>query len=231
MNLPSRCGMPPLDLNIEGLRLHSILVSAIVPEPNVSIAQRKWRTWLVHCLVKTARHYNEARTLILAQIEEAKRSPAEMAQGRQLPVLDFAFTMEDCITSLEKAISCVKALTNRNEVPAAGVLRLKDQMHTLNGFRRQQEHMHTQIAAGQTGDGPIIVAVADGGDGMNLRDLTMSFGDLHRLIDALYRDIAALFPAHDAASPAKPSGKAPQLTMSATVKAIRTEPNSSGAES
>jgi hypothetical protein len=230
MTLPTRCGMPPLNLNIEGLRSHCMLVSAFVPEPDVSEEKRKWRLWLVHCLVKTARHYNEARALIQAQVEEGKRSAAEMAQGRQLPVLDFAFAMEDCITSLEKAIICVKALARKTKMPTARVLDHSDELQSLNAFRRQQEHMHTQIAAGQTGDGPIFVVVALGDDSMQFRKLTMSFAAVHRLIDALFRDIAAFFPAFEFATPAG-AGGVPQISMSATIKVVRSEPNSSGSVS
>ena len=88
MALPTHCGMPPLNLNIEGLRKHAMLVTLFVSESDVSIEKRKWRSWLVHCLVKTARHYNEARSLILAQINEGKRPPA-VEKGRQLHMFIF----------------------------------------------------------------------------------------------------------------------------------------------
>lgn len=230
MAIATHCGMPPLSLNIEGLRSHAMLVSIFVPEPDVSAEKRKWRSWLVHCLVKTARHYNEARSLILAQINEGKRSSAEMAKSRLLPVFDFAFAMEDCITSLEKAVACIRALENKGEMPTACVLALNDERLSLNAFRRQQEHMHSQIAAGQTGDGRILVALSDDGDSMKLRDLTMSFSALFRLIDATYRDVATFFPAHDTQSPASSEG-VPQISMSMTVEVVQGESKSPGAAS
>lgn len=230
MALPTHCGMPPLNLNIEGLRKHAMLVTLFVSESDVSIEKRKWRSWLVHCLVKTARHYNEARSLILAQINEGKRPPAEIEKGRQLHMFDFPFAMEDCITSLEKAVACIRALANKGEVQSAYVLALNDERQSLNDFRRQQEHMHSQIAAGQTGDGPILVALSDAGDGMRLRDLTMSFSALFRLIDAIYRDVATFFPSHDPESPAAHGG-VPQISISMSVetKVIQGEPKPPGA--
>jgi len=207
-----------------------MLVSIFMPEPDVSVEKRKWRSWLVHCLVKTARHYNEARSLILAQINEGNRSSAEMAKGRQLPMFDFPFAMEDCITSLEKAVACIRALASKGEVQSAYVLALDDEMQSLNAFRRQQEHMHSQIAAGQTGDGPILVALSDDSNGMRLRGLTMSFSALFRLIDATYRDVATFFPAHDIQSPASQGGT-PQISMSVTVEVIQGESKSPGAAS
>ncbi|HGM4734126.1 TPA: hypothetical protein ACKPYB_000643 [Stenotrophomonas maltophilia] len=219
MTIPTHCGMPPLHLNIEGLRSHALMMSIFIPEPGVSAEKRKWRSWLVHCLVKTARHYNEARSLILDQVSEGQRSSAEMAKGRSLPLLDFAFAMEDCITSLEKAIACIRALSKKGEMTSEFVLALDSEQQSLNAFRRQQEHMHSQIAAGQTGDGPILVALSDNGDGMRLRGLTMGFDALYRLIDAVYRDISSLFPIHDVQSPPLQGG-APHLSMSMTTTVI-----------
>lgn len=95
--------MEPLNQNIEGLRTHALAVAMFLPETGISAEARRWRSWLVHHLLKTARHYNEARHLIMAQIAESKRSAAEMMEGRYLPILDFALAMEDCITSLDKA--------------------------------------------------------------------------------------------------------------------------------
>lgn len=222
--------MPPLNLNIEGLRSHAMLMTLFMPESNVSIEKRKWRSWLVHCLVKTARHYDEARSLILAQINEGKRSSSEIEKGRQFPMFDFPFAMEDCITSLEKAVVCIKALANKGEVPSAYVLALNEERQSLNAFRRQQEHMHSQIAAGQTGDGPILVALSHDGDGMRLRDLTMSFSALFRLIDAIYRDVSTFFPSHDPHSPAKPQG-VPQISLSMSVEVVQDKPTPPGAMS
>lgn len=57
--------------------------------------------------------------------------------------------------------------------------------------------MHSQIAAGQIGDGPILVRLPNEGDSMRLRGLIMSFVALLKLIDANYRDTASFFHAHD----------------------------------
>ncbi len=206
--------MASLDQNIEGLRTHAIFTNIFIDSADITPAQRKWRSWLAHCLMKTARHYNEARALILAQIGERERSPAELMKGRQLPLFDFSLEMEDCITSLDKTITCIKILAEKNELPAARVLELKEEMQRLKEFRNKQEHMHKLIAAGQTGDGPILVVVADEGDSMKLLKLTMPFAAVHSLIGAAYRDISGLFPAHDPLSPATPAGT---LQLSGTV--------------
>lgn len=216
MAIPKRCGMEPLNQNIEGLRTHALLVGMFLLEPEISAEARRWRSWLVHCLLKAARHYNEARDLILAEIAEGERSTAEMMKGRLLPILDFALAMEDCITSLDKVVVCINELEKKGAMSGGRVMALEAERTTLKRLRNQQEHMHVQIAAGQTGEGPIYVTVADDDEGMRFRDLSMSFRALHRLIDAAYKDIAVLLPGHDANSPPGQAGR-PTLSMSAIV--------------
>jgi len=206
MGVPVTCGMRPLDMNIEGLRSHSMLVSLFAAEPEISEEARKWRSWLIHCLVKTARHYNEARKLVLSQIEERNRTREEMEGGRLLPILDFPFAMEDCITSLEKLIVCMSTLVDKEKLPAGAISTLKNERKLLNKFRGQQEHMHNQIANGEVGSGPIFLMVSDDGNSIRYRSLSMSFQEIYQLIEAAYRDISALFPNHDSTSAEKEAG-------------------------
>lgn len=207
--------MRPLERDFEGLRAHALLISMFVPEPDLSAESRKWRSWLVHCLLKAARHYSEARNLILAQIDEGKRSTAEMSQGRLLPILDFALAMEDCVTSLEKVVVCINALESKGQMSGGRVMGLKAERAALKSLRNQQEHFHVDVAKGQTGQGPIFVTVDGDGEGMSLRKLRMSFEGLHRLIDASYLDISALFPNYVGALPGQ--GGVLSLSMSGTI--------------
>jgi hypothetical protein len=216
MAIPKRCGMEPLNQNIEGLRTHALFLSMFSLEPEISAEARRWRSWLVHCLLKAARHYNEARNLILAQITEGKRPSAETMKGRSLPILDFALAMEDCVTSLDKVVVCINELEKKGAMSGGRVLGLETERAVLKRIRNQQEHMHVQIAAGQTGEGPIYVTVADDDDSMRFRDLSISFSALHRLVDAAYLDIAALLPGHDVNSTPDKAGM-PTISMSVTI--------------
>lgn len=107
-------GMPPLTQNIEGLRSHSLLVSIFVAPPEATPAQRRWRSWLVHSLTKAARHYENARKLT---VMDARAANGTHPGGQALPMLDYAFELEDCITSLDKAIACIQALHAKGEFP------------------------------------------------------------------------------------------------------------------
>lgn len=90
----------------------------------------------------------------------------------------------------------------------------------MKNLRNQQEHMHINIAAGQTGDGPIYVMVSDDGEEIKFRDLKMSFAALRRLIDAAYLDIAALFPGHDVNSSPNGAG-VPNISLTLTMEEVR----------
>lgn len=219
MSLPLQSNMIPLTLNIEGLRAHSILFNMFIGSPDVTIAQSKWRTWLVHCLTKAARHYNNAHKLVLDQINERNRSAEELTKGRQLPILDFSFEMEDCITSLDKAIICIQALHKNGELPTTNVAAMANEAGLLRKFRNKQEHMHGQLSSGQTGDGPLLVTVNTAGDCIELLKLSMPLSAVHGLIDAVYHDVASLYPGHDQTSPAK-STRALKLSVSATITTI-----------
>lgn len=213
-------GMPPLTQNIEGLRSHALLVSIFVGPPEATPAQRRWRSWLVHCLTKAARHYENARKLTVMDAREANDARPD---GQALPMLDYAFELEDCITSLDKAFSCIQALHGRGEFPDSRVMALASDVRLLRAFRNKQEHLHNHLASGETANGPILVAVDSNGLGIQLQKLSMTFSTLYGLIDAVYRDIASLFPRHDANSSPRAAG-IPRLQITATVTTIPHEP-------
>lgn len=213
------CGVPPLTQNIEGLRSHSLLVGIFMPEPEASPEMLMWRSWLVHCLAKAARHYNEARSLILAQIAEGQRSEAEMQQGRQLPIFDFSLAMEDCVTSLYKVSDCICKLEQKGSMPKGLVLALAVEVEQLRKLRNHQEHLQDKLAAGVMGPGPIVVTLDEDGEGMKLGRRRLSFAAVHSLVDAAYRDIAALFPRFPVDSAVSGAG-IPTLSITTTIEVI-----------
>lgn len=221
MNPTQPKGMPPLTQNIEGLRSHSLLISIFVGTPGETPTQRRWRSWLVHSLTKAARHYENARKLT---VMDARETNGSHPGGQALPMLDYAFELEDCITSLDKAIACIQALHAKGEFPDSRVVTLAADTRLLRAFRNKQEHLHTHLASGETANGPILVAVDSEGVGIKLQKLSMAFSTLRGLIDAVYRDIASLFPKHDAESPPRPAG-IPRLQITATVTTILREPD------
>ena len=195
--IPKECGLPPITCNIEGLKIHA-LNQGLFGSNDVPPEEQKWRAWLVHCLVKSARHYDKARDLVLAQIDPNKR---RIGNKRQLPILDFPYEMEDCITSTHKAVICIDALAKGAPSLRPFLALLHGEKERLHSFRSQQEHMHLQIASGQTGKGPILIMISEDGHWLHFRALKMPATDIHNLIVALYGALAALFPTFDASSP------------------------------
>ena len=155
MRPPRSCGMPPLTQNIEGLRRHALLIGIFVGPPEATPAQRRWRSWPVHCLTKAARHYDNARKLMLMDSSETDRVESS---SQPMPLFYYSFEMEDRITSLDKAIICIQALHGRGEFPSSRVTVLGADARLLRQFRNKQEHIHMQLASGQIADGPILVA-------------------------------------------------------------------------
>lgn len=184
--------MPALTRDFEGLRVFGVF-SGMFGAPNISDAERKWRSWLMHCLLKTSRHYNEARKLVLDQISERERPVEELMQGRQLPMLDFALEMEDCITSLDKAFVCIDSLVKNGGWSGLENNAIAEAKDLLRKFRNKQEHMHLDIASGQTGNGPILVSL-EKDDFIKLRNLSMPLSMVHELIDSLFLMLSSLYP-------------------------------------
>jgi hypothetical protein len=197
--------MPPLKANIEGLRTHAIMVGVFIPD-ELTVEERGWRSWVMHCLLKAARHYNAARETIIMQINEANRSSVRVSQGRSLPILDFAEHMEDCMSSTYRASMCMRQLAKC--VPAFDRFS-KDHTEVLDRLiklRNQHDHMHTQIASGQVGSGPILLSLGEDGKSMCFRNIKFPLVAMHELIEGLYAAMTTLYPQFDPASLAEGPG-------------------------
>lgn len=191
------------------------MLLAFVPEPELSDVQRKLKNWLVHCVHKAYRHYHEARNLVVEQLDEAKRPLKELAKGRQLPIVDFALEMEDCITSLDKAAKCVQKLAKAGLLKDDNLSRLTDELQALRDFRNAQEHMYERIASEKSG--PTMVMNTEDGQAMQLLESKVNFHAVCSLLEAVFLDVAAMFPMFD--PDAGEVGNARQrLALSASVK-------------
>jgi hypothetical protein len=208
----AQCKMPHITWNIEGLRTHSVAKNMFgFGAP--SVVERRWMGWLVYRLVNAARHYNEARQCVLLQVNAARNASNSVS----FPIFDFAFAMEDCITSLEKAIVCLNLLARDNLVFASFPTALPVERQQLNSVRRQQEHMQQQLPSGQTGNGSILLTLDEGGTHIRLRDLRMPVASVHALIGEVFRCLCLTHQDFDSGSAAQPAGTL-QLTMTAHVE-------------
>jgi hypothetical protein len=219
--------MPPLTINVEGLKGHSFLIHTFGLDKTLTVEQRGWHVWLIHCLVKAARHYNAARNTILMQLDEAKRSSEDMRQGRSLPILDFAEYMEDSVSSIFRASMCARLLVGEVASLSLFCETNKDAIDRLLKLRNQHDHMHTQIAAGQVGSGPIVLSLDEDGDTLRFRNCRFPLVMLHSLIQGLYGALVALYPQFDENSAPQPQGTF-GISMSMSVSCIDADGNERG---
>lgn len=213
MTIPKHCKMAEITKDIEGLRGHLVLLS-LVPEPQLTQAQRRWRGWFVHTLLSAARHYSDARFVILQQIA-SKQTPEG---GAPLPILDFGEYIDDCVSSLNRLCMCAKRL--KAEVPSFDdfLRKHKNAAENLRIIRNEQEHLYNKIG-GADDSGPIVYVVAGDENGIELRNMQLAFSDIYELIEAAFVAIVPLFPNFDPSS--KPNQRGvPSISgsMSVTVK-------------
>ncbi len=157
--------------------------------------------------------------MILAQLAERERPPEQIMKGRHLPILDFSLAMEDCITSLYKMEMCMSILAKSQPLIAPFVDLLIVEKNKVRDFRNQQEHMHQQIASGQTGSGPIMITLSNNGESMQFRNLKMPLTFVHALIEEIYSTLVKLFPKFDSKSiPLKPGILTLSITGSMTIE-------------
>lgn len=213
---------PELSCNSEGLAQHQFLLT-FGGNSEIDAIKYRWRSWLVHCIQKSVRHYNEARETAIQQQramlpQERQRNPSTA----YFPILNFSLAMEDCITSLFKAGTCMRSLA-ANE-PAFSVYSeiYKTHFAKLKKIRDQQEHLFTQITSGQTGVGPIKIKLNSNGE-IEFRNLRMHTQELFDLINGTFTAIASLFPHFNPNSEAVQPGVM-GITLTATLEIIPIQP-------
>lgn len=202
--------IPDLFGNIEGLKRHSFMC-VFVPEPSLSPADRRIRAWLLHTIASASRHYTRARELVELQ-DSADQS---RDGGAIFHILDVSEQIEDCVTATYRACMAIKRLDSCEEARKFSS-DYKKSTEELRSIRNQFDHMHSQVAAAETGSGPISIVFGDEGKAIKFRRLNMATRDLRALIDGVYRVVASLYPAFNVNSK-KEAGGPIRLAMTASI--------------
>lgn len=211
--LPLLKNIPELRGNIEGLKRHSFL-TVFIQEPAISQEERKLRTWLLHTVASAHRHYAKARELV-----ELQENADQIRDGGAVfYILDVSEQIEDCVTALYRACMAIKRL-EPSEVGLKFCTCHVDSINQLRDIRNQFDHMHTQITAAETGNGPISIVFGNEGATINFRKLSMPTLSLSVLIDDAYYVVASLFQGFDANS-SKEMGGHMKLSISVTMSEI-----------
>jgi hypothetical protein len=214
--LPKVGNIPDLYGNIEGLKRHSF-ACIFIPDSALSQDERKLRSWLLHTVSSASRHYLKARDLVRRQ-ENADQTKDG---GAVFHILDVSEEIEDCVMATFRACMAINRLgfcqsatdfSNRHEKP----------MKELCLIRNQFEHMHRQIAASETGTGPISIVFGDEGKTIKFRRLMMQTARLSELIDGAYTVVASRYPAFNANSP-KESGGPIKMSITASIEVTKAD--------
>lgn len=128
--------IPQLSINIEGLKLYSILL-VFAPGPALSSEDYRLRAWLLHTLGTAAKQYTRARDLVLLheQADQAKDG------GVILYVLDVSEQLEGCVMALHRVLAALKRMY-RSET-SQPIDDQSDKFAKLRSIRNQFEHMHS----------------------------------------------------------------------------------------
>ncbi|NHF67283.1 hypothetical protein [Xanthomonas hortorum] len=209
--MPKLGNIPDLHGNVEGLKRHSF-ACVFIPDPNLSQDDRKLRSWLLNTVASASRHYLKARELVRRQ-EDSDQSKDG---GAVFHILDVSEEIEDCVMATYRACMAIRRMNSfqsANDFSRS----CEGEMESLRQIRNQFDHMHAQIIASETGNGPISIVFGDEGKVIRFRRLSMDTASLGGLIDGAYEVVASLYPAFNANS-RKESGGPIMMTITASVE-------------
>lgn len=209
--MPTAKNIPELNGNIEGLKRHSF-ACGFDPESNLSTNARKLRTWLLHTVASSSRHYTKARELVQLQ-DNADQS---RDGGAVFHILDVSEQIEDCVMATFRACMAIGRLDSCESAQEFSN-QFSESIQSLRSIRNQFDHMYGQVTSGETGGGPILIVFGEEGRAIRFRELSMKTASLHALIDGAYRVVAGLHPAFNANSAKEAGGP---LTITGSMMAI-----------
>lgn len=208
--------IPELRINIEGLKRHSaVCIFGFEIQP-LDDREKKLRAWLLHTLVSAARHYSKMRELVQLQNNASHKDG-----GTVFYVFDIAEQLEDSVMAAHRfcaAFRMMKSFSAATRFISAN----QDSIVSLTAIRNQFEHMHTQIASGESGRGPISINLSDAGKTICFRKLRLETSKFYDLIEAAFYVVAEFYPEFDTNSAPEAQGPL-KLTVTASFKTIEKE--------
>lgn len=212
-SIPRATNIPFLTIDVSALERYSLIL-VFVPEPNVSVEERRLRTWLLHTLASAIKHYQAAKELVQLQDQADQRRDG----GAILYVLDVPEQLENCVTALYRVCMAIKRMPPF-DTATSFLSNHEESISALCSIRNQFEHMHSQIVSNETGTGPISIVFGGEGKYLVFRKLKMKTVELHGLLEGAFNVVASLFPSFDPQAPSNKSGPT-KLMVTASVKVI-----------
>jgi hypothetical protein len=210
--LPKSTNIPPLTMNIEGLKRHSFIL-VFFAESALSPEERRLRSWLLHTLAIAARQYMRARELVVLQ----ERADQATDGGEILYLLDVSEQLEGCVMALHRVFMALRRMRSPDFQVETGNLTIA--FEKLISLRNQFEHMHMQIVQGETGKGPISITFASEGGSIRFRDKRVETSNLRDLLQAAFFQVSSMYPQFDPSS-APELGGPMKLTVTGTIQVL-----------
>jgi hypothetical protein len=140
----------------------------------------------VRLVEKAINEYTKARRHIIAEVEEAQRSAEEMTKhGRRLYLLGIINHMENCINAARRLFSLLDSVKReRGGLSIDRSLRKRIESHyeKIRDIRVAVEHIEGEIQK-DAGTKPVMLALTDDEDGVQIAGYKLKFEDLARLLE------------------------------------------------
>lgn len=178
--LPTKCEMP--EFGPDNVRLRPLLLLVTLafdgPDAEFNLLCRLF----VHWVDRAVREYGEARSALLAQIQEMNRSVEEMQQtGRIIYMFDFSDHIETCIVMTRRSY---RALEKLKALPYARIDRttrryIEAQFNDIRNSRDYLEHV-AEIATGDKfpQHGSLFATLSDDQSGIEAGNHQVTFVQL-----------------------------------------------------
>lgn len=196
--LPNTCRMADLESLMSNPLTNSALAAALVGDPEATSLEALYRRNLARLVDKAVLEYQRARSTVIAQANELQ-SP--QPSGPKLFMFSIANALEDCVLTTNRAMRLYESLKTGSlsrRIPRLARRALEAHSTCIGNVRDALEHIDGAIRSGEVvGSGPVMAAVVEPFDRMQvgphtllLDDLARSLRELHGIARALLDDVS-----------------------------------------
>jgi len=194
--------MIPTEVKMEDLSgleklLPTLMLNLVFAQGDKDVGRRiaLHRRVYIRLVDKAVDEYEEARNLIVAQIEEGQRSAEEMTRdGRYIYMFKYMFKfvdhMENCISTVRRILRFLDLLKGNQEglLFSRTAMKQSESLTTpIVRVRGTVEHMDREIHKdGVQENEPVMLDVTDTQDGVVIGGQSLKFADLSTLIKQLH---------------------------------------------
>lgn len=190
--------MIPNEVKMEDLSgleklLPTLTLNLVFSQGDKSLSRKLalYRRVYVRLVDKAVDEYEEARKLVIAQVEEGRRSAEEMTRdGRYIYMFKFVDHMENCICTVRRILRFFDWLKGNQEglqLERLARRQVEKLDSSLVAVRNTVEHMDERIRCGfiQRNE-PVMLAITNTQDGVAIGGQSLRFCDLSTLTKRLH---------------------------------------------